>query len=250
MKPLRTGIMGCGRIAKRHATILAGLSDVSLVAFCDDNRDSAQSFQQEFKCGEVYTDYSRMFAEQDLNLVYVCLPPFAHKNEVELACRHGVHMLIEKPIALTMTLAETMAAQVQAAGIKCQVGFMYRHGEAALWLKQYMAAQPAGQRLHDGALCLQRSAPLVVARPRSQWRPTGGAGHPYCRPGALLPRRAGRSLFDYRITSSTRMSPITRLRMSASPPSGSRTAASPPSPPPTAPFPGAGIATGAWCCPA
>jgi predicted dehydrogenase len=93
--------------------------------------------------------------------VYICLPPFAHGSEVELACRHGAHLLIEKPIALTIPAATTMAAQVRAAGVKCQVGFMYRHGEAALWLKQYMAALPAASRGF-----------MMGARPRPQRRPT------------------------------------------------------------------------------
>jgi len=138
MKPLRTGILGCGRIAQRHAAILAGLPDVDLVAFCDDNAANAQAFRVQYGRGEVYGDAAGMFDRADLDLAYICLPPFAHSNEVDLACRHKVHFLIEKPIALTMALAETMAAQVQAAGVKSQVGFMYRHGEAALWLKRYV----------------------------------------------------------------------------------------------------------------
>ena len=138
MKPLRTGIIGCGHIAKRHAALLAGLADVNLVAFCDDNIGSAQAFKQQFGRGDIYASYSQMFDQADLDLVYICLPPFAHSDEVELACRHGVHILIEKPIALTLPLATKMADQVQASGVKCQVGFMYRHGEAALWLKQRM----------------------------------------------------------------------------------------------------------------
>ncbi len=138
MKPLRTGIIGCGHIAKRHAALLAGLADVNLVAFCDENIGSAQAFKQQFGRGDTYASYSQMFDQADLDLVYICLPPFAHSDEVELACRHGVHMLVEKPIALTLPLAKKMADQVQAAGVKCQVGFMYRHGEAALWLKRRM----------------------------------------------------------------------------------------------------------------
>jgi predicted dehydrogenase len=138
MKPLRTGIIGCGRIAQKHAAVLANLADVNLAAFCDENTASAQAFKQQYGRGEVYGDAQTMFTQAGLDLVYICLPPFAHGDEVDLACQHKVHFLIEKPIALSMELAEHMAAQVQAAGVKSQVGFMYRHGEAALWLKRYM----------------------------------------------------------------------------------------------------------------
>jgi predicted dehydrogenase len=107
---------------------------------------SAQEFKQQFGRGETYADAAAMFAGAGLDLVYICLPPFAHENEVDLACSNGVHFLIEKPIALTMDLAEHMAARVRSAGVKSQVGFMYRHGEAALWLKRYITeTNSAGQ---------------------------------------------------------------------------------------------------------
>jgi predicted dehydrogenase len=146
MKPLRTAIIGCGHFAKRHANILITLPDIKLVAFCDSLAESAAAFSQQYGGGQVYTDLGRMFAELDLDLVYICLPPYAHGNEVELACRHGVNFLIEKPIALDMALARSMSAQVAASGVKNQVGFMFRYGEAALWLKQRMsAAGPSAQ---------------------------------------------------------------------------------------------------------
>ena len=145
MKPLRTAILGCGSIAKRHADILATLDDVRLVGYCDQNVPAAQEFEKRYGPGKVYEHWEPMFAELDLDLVYICLPPFAHADEVAQACRHGVHIFIEKPIALTSDLARGMARDVNQSGVKCQVGFMYRFGEAALWLKQRIG-DPAGAR--------------------------------------------------------------------------------------------------------
>jgi predicted dehydrogenase len=142
MKPLRTAIIGCGHFAKRHAAILASLGEVELVAFCDSEKDRAIAYNQQYAAGEgsVFSDYRSLFSDMDLDLVYICLPPYAHENEVELACQHGVHILIEKPIALSASVAKGMAEQVRSSGVKCQVGFMYRFGEAARWLKQHMDA--------------------------------------------------------------------------------------------------------------
>jgi predicted dehydrogenase len=116
------------------------LEEVELVGFCDQVPENAIAFSKQYgdDTGQVYSECERMFEEQDLDVVYICLPPYAHTGEVELACRYGVHFLIEKPIALTMELAGAMAEQVRASGVKSQVGFMYRHGEATLWLKRYM----------------------------------------------------------------------------------------------------------------
>jgi predicted dehydrogenase len=140
MKAFRTAIIGCGRFAHRHAERLAALEDVHLVGFCNRTLEKAIAFNQQYADGQgqVYADYERMYEELEMDLVYVCLPPFAHGNEVELACRHGVHFFIEKPIALTMDLAQRMAACVEESGVKSQVGFMFRYGEAVLRLKEHM----------------------------------------------------------------------------------------------------------------
>jgi predicted dehydrogenase len=148
MKPLRTAILGCGRFARKHIVHLAALEEISLVGFCDSSFESADNYNQEFTQGkgQVFTDYEQLFTDLELDLAYICLPPFAHGNEVELACRYGVNLLIEKPIALNIDLALSMAKQVRESGIKCQVGFMYRFGKAALWLKNYLQQRPPGER--------------------------------------------------------------------------------------------------------
>ena len=143
---LRTAILGCGKFANRHAAILAALDEIELVGFCDSSLPAAEAFNQQYVGGRarVFADAAEMFPALNLDLVYICLPPFAHGPEVALACRYGVHFLIEKPIALDLGLAEAMSASVRASGVKSQVGFMYRHGAAALRLKQHLARQPAG----------------------------------------------------------------------------------------------------------
>lgn len=145
MKPLRTAILGCGRFARKHATCLAALEEISLVGFCDTSFENADNYNREFAQGKggVFTNYEQLFSDLELDLTYICLPPFAHGNEVELACRYGVNLLIEKPIALNMDLALKMEKQVRDSGIKCQVGFMYRFGKAALWLKDYLKKRPS-----------------------------------------------------------------------------------------------------------
>lgn len=140
MKKLRTAIIGCGHFARKHAAHLRTIDAVNLVGFCDKDAERAMNYNQEFAQGEahIFTEYEEMFPIMDLDLVYICLPPFAHGNEVELACEHGVNILIEKPITLDMKQANSMAKHVHASGVKCQVGFMYRFGKAALEFRRYL----------------------------------------------------------------------------------------------------------------
>ncbi|MHB0858685.1 MAG: Gfo/Idh/MocA family protein [Anaerolineae bacterium] len=146
-KPYRAAIVGCGHFARKsHAACLAALPSMQLVGFCDQQIENAVAFNQQFAGGtaQVYASAEELFGQVDLDIVHICLPPFAHSNEVELACRHGVHFLIEKPIALTLDLAWKMVEQVRESGVKSQVGFMWRHGQAVRQVREYLRTHEGG----------------------------------------------------------------------------------------------------------
>jgi predicted dehydrogenase len=147
---LRTAILGCGGFAHTHARNLTRLKDdFTLVAFCDVDETRAHLFSQQYTDGKgaTFTEPQKMFDQGKLDLAVICLPPYGHADEVEVAAQHGVHLLMEKPIALTSDHAWQMVDAVETAGIKTQVGFMYRFGEAVERMKVLLdsgAAGPAG----------------------------------------------------------------------------------------------------------
>jgi predicted dehydrogenase len=147
MKPLRTGILGCGSFAKRHVSNLMTLpEEIELVAFCDHHEQNAREFSDTYGRGSaaIFTDHHDMFEKGKLDLVVICLPPHAHSDEVELAAQHGVHIFIEKPIALSSEHAWRMVEAAETAGIKTQVGFMFRFGAAVERLREWIVSGEAG----------------------------------------------------------------------------------------------------------
>ena len=147
MKRLRTAILGCGGFARVHAKNLINLPDeIELTAFCDHHDDNARRFSEEYTGGKgsIFTDHREMFEKANLDLVVICLPPFAHSDEVEAAAEHGVHILIEKPIALSSEHAWRMVEVAEKARIKTQVGFMFRFGTAVERLKELISSGEAG----------------------------------------------------------------------------------------------------------
>jgi predicted dehydrogenase len=147
MKRLRTGILGCGGFANRHANNLISLPDeIELTAFCDYHDYNAREFAEKYTRGKarIFTNPSEMFEKAGLDLVVICLPPFAHSDEVELAAQHGVHIFIEKPIALSSAHAWHMVDAVEKAGIKTQVGFMFRFGAGIERLKELITSGEVG----------------------------------------------------------------------------------------------------------
>lgn len=127
---LRVATLGTGAIAARHAGAAAALS-LQLVACCGRTEPKAAEFAAKFNCA-AYTDFERMLAEQRLDLLIVALPPHAHSGQVEKAAAAGIHLLVEKPIALTMDRAMSMVGAAKRAGVVAACGFMYRFGDAVL----------------------------------------------------------------------------------------------------------------------
>lgn len=166
MNPLRVGILGCGDFANKHAQIILDLKDeAQLVAFCDRNDWKAQAFEQKYAPGaSVFTDHHALLEQARLDMLIVALPPYGHTDEVQRAADAGVHILIEKPIALASEQAWQMVEAVEQAGIKSQVGFMFRFGEA---VERFKAMQAAGQ---TGAIGLMTARYFCNALHAAWWR--------------------------------------------------------------------------------
>jgi predicted dehydrogenase len=144
---LRTAILGCGNFAHRHARTIQKLEDdFEMVAFCNRTIEKAESFSKQYANGQapVFADHRQMFEQVPLDVVVICLPPYAHSDEVELAANLGIHVFIEKPIALTSEQAWKMVNAAEKAGIITQVGFMFRFGEAIEHLKGMIDSGEAG----------------------------------------------------------------------------------------------------------
>lgn len=146
MAKIKAGFIGCGGIANAHARSALTTGRMELAAFCDIERARAEQFSADYAggSGKVFVDFAEMFDAVKLDMVYICLPPFAHTNEVELAADHGVHILIEKPIAINMETANRMVAAVERTGVKNQVGFLNRFGDAAGKLRGMIKSGKAG----------------------------------------------------------------------------------------------------------
>jgi len=148
MTPLKTGLIGCGKFANTHLANLVSMPEkFEISAFCDIVIENAKQYAEKYSSGKagIFSDFHVMFTQTPLDLVLICLPPFGHQDEVETAAEHGVNILIEKPIALTSEHAWKMVKAVEKAGIKSQVGFMYRFGAAIEKLQSMIADGSAGQ---------------------------------------------------------------------------------------------------------
>jgi predicted dehydrogenase len=97
MKSLRFGIVGCGRIAQRHAFIIGEIG--TLVSVCDLVKEKAESLAMQYGAIPFYT-LDEMLATDKLDVVVICSPNGLHAQHTIMALQAGSHVLCEKPMAI------------------------------------------------------------------------------------------------------------------------------------------------------
>lgn len=123
---LRSGVIGLGILGSQHVEFLAAHPQVEVAAVADIRRDQAEAIAVTAGA-EPYTDYTRMLAEHNLDLVVVATPDPLHKEPVIAAVRAGVpNVLQEKPMATSVSDAEEMLEAAEAARAHIFVNYANR----------------------------------------------------------------------------------------------------------------------------
>lgn len=106
---IRFGIVGCGRIAPRHAEAIADLPGATLVAVADKIESRAKHFGGEHGA-DALTDYHVLLERHDVDVVNICTPSGLHAQMAIEAMQAGKHVIVEKPMALSLADADRMIA--------------------------------------------------------------------------------------------------------------------------------------------
>ncbi|MFE4194638.1 Gfo/Idh/MocA family protein [Paenarthrobacter sp. NPDC056912] len=118
---IRLGIIGAGAVAHFHAESAGRISNVQLAAVCDLQRDAADRVASP-RGARIYTDYLAMFREAGLDAVIINTPHALHLEMVLAAAEHGVHVLVEKPMATTVADCDHMIQACRDAGVALVIG--------------------------------------------------------------------------------------------------------------------------------
>ena len=140
---MRFGVLGTGFWASEvHTTSLAGHPDAELVGIWGRDLAKAKAVGARFDVGGT-DDLDALLA--DVDAVSVALPPDVQAPLAERAAAAGVHLLLEKPVALSTAAADRVAAAVDAAGVASVVFFTNRFRTAtSTWLEQAARTTLAG----------------------------------------------------------------------------------------------------------
>lgn len=106
---LNFALVGCGRIAKRHSELLGHkqIEGAQLVAVCDNVFEKAEKISQQFDVPS-YVDMEEMLQKEEIDIVVVLTPSGLHAEHVIKLAKYGKHIMVEKPMALTLDAADAM----------------------------------------------------------------------------------------------------------------------------------------------
>lgn len=161
-KPLRIGTIGCGFMGRAHSNAYNRVGnffdhehEVVLQAACARNAEAAQAFADRWGYASVETDWRKLVARDDIDLVDICVPNNLHK-EIAIACAEaGKMILCEKPLAMNVAEGEEMVAAVEKAGVANMVWYNYRRVPAVTMAKQLIDEGRLGKVFHYRANFLQ-----------------------------------------------------------------------------------------------
>lgn len=127
MTAVRLGIVGTGAIAQMaHLPALAKVRSAKLVALCDNDRAKARSLADRFDVPDVFTDIEELLESDELDAVIITTPNHLHEPHVLSALAAKVHVLCERPLALTSRGVERILAAAQRVDRKVMVANNHR----------------------------------------------------------------------------------------------------------------------------
>jgi phthalate 4,5-cis-dihydrodiol dehydrogenase len=142
VRRLRIGVAGLGRA---FSVMLPTFRDsrVHLVAAADPRTEARRRFAKDFH-GKAYDSVDELVADPDVEVVYVATPHQLHARHAMLAARNGKHMLVEKPMALTLDDCATMIAAARSAGVHLIVGHSHSFDAPILRTRELIASGEYG----------------------------------------------------------------------------------------------------------
>ncbi len=134
MKTYGFGIIGCGMISDFHSAAISELEHGQLVAVSSRNAENAKRLTDRYDV-DSYTDYSEMLKRDDLDIVCVCTPSGAHLEPAVAAAEAGKHVIVEKPLEITLQRCDQIIEACDAADVRLCAIFNSRFTESTQLVK-------------------------------------------------------------------------------------------------------------------
>jgi predicted dehydrogenase len=137
---VRVGLAGLGRFGKLHASVLAALPGVELVAVCDPAESEVAAVAARHAVKGRYPSLDAMLAAEPLDACFLVTPEPLHAAQALTVLERRIALFVEKPLAMTVAEGEVVLAAADRAEVPLQVGFLLRFETRHALLKEEIAA--------------------------------------------------------------------------------------------------------------
>lgn len=145
---IKFSLVGCGRIAKRHSDLLGGskIDGAQLVSVCDINLNKAKVIGDKFQI-PYYSSQEEMLEKTDCNVVVILTESGNHARDAIVAAKNKKHVVVEKPMALTLEDADLMIKECETNEVKLFVVKQNRFNLPVIKLKEAIDHNRFGKKI-------------------------------------------------------------------------------------------------------
>ena len=133
--PLGFAIVGTGMISRFHARAIEDVRGAKLVACCDMAAERAKQFADEVSCTP-YSDMKEMLADPTVDVVTIATPSGAHMEPAVQAAKAGKHVIVEKPLEITLKRCDKIIDACEKAGVKLGTIFPSRFHDSSVQMRK------------------------------------------------------------------------------------------------------------------
>ncbi|HET7791291.1 MAG TPA: Gfo/Idh/MocA family oxidoreductase [Gemmatimonadales bacterium] len=169
--PVRVAVVGAGGIAQvAHLPVLRKLPGVEIAAICDNDISKAQALAARFDVSDTYDDIEEVLQYARADVLVVCTPNHLHEIHVTAGLAAGLHVLCERPLALTVDGVERVIQTAERCGKRVMVGMNHRFRSDVQAVRAFLSGPDFGRldAVHAGWYTFQPSRQMLGWRLRRQ----------------------------------------------------------------------------------
>jgi UDP-N-acetyl-2-amino-2-deoxyglucuronate dehydrogenase len=144
-------IIGCGFIAKKHASAISVIPDANLVAVCDKVPETMEYYVENYQA-KAYSDLNIMLEEEDIDTVCICTPSGLHMSIAEQVSNSGKHLIVEKPIAMSLEETDRIINSCKKNNVKLSVVHPNRFRPVVQEVRKILDENLLGEISHASAI--------------------------------------------------------------------------------------------------
>ena len=142
---VRLALVGFGYWGPNYARVLNDLPDAELTAVCDRSADRLALVRQRYRSVSVCSTEAELFARDDIDGVVIATPASTHAGLVRAALDRGLHVLVEKPMALDVASADALCRAADASGRVLMVGYTFLYNAGVRKMKEFLTPEQFGR---------------------------------------------------------------------------------------------------------